>query len=148
MLKLTSNATQIQTAAKCVMSSLFFHNHAAVASSRAALEGFTCLQSLKYFPVTFSSSGSTANRICVWAPDSIVLKTSHFAGLKKILLRKRNAKLIFLMHLTCETSKLLQIATYLVNISKFRPSSVFITPAIFYYFARNGIVKIRKIKEI
>lgn len=74
-----------------VHSSLVFHSHAAVSSFLAAQLVLASVQSLKYFPVTFSSSGSTARRIDVCAPEIAVLKTRWRNGSMKIL------KILFLI---------------------------------------------------
>lgn len=65
---------------KPVHSSLVFHNHSAISSSFAACDGRASLQSLKYFPVTFSKSGSNAQYKDVCAPDWGVLKVKYTIG--------------------------------------------------------------------
>lgn len=79
-----------------VHSSLIFHNQAAFSSFLAAEFVFASVQSLKYFPVVFSSSGSMARQIDVWAPDIAVLKKILSAGLTNILGNFYNDKLLFL----------------------------------------------------
>lgn len=107
-----------------VHSSLVFQSQAAVSSLLAALDVLASVQSPKYFPETFSNSGSTARQIDVCAPDFAVLKINCRIGSNNIL---RNDEKKF-----CQKSeqilKTVSRKRYLANIPMSRVSPVLTAP--------------------